>query len=452
MNVLIFGAGRRGMRIAKRLIEEKKSVTFIDSVREHCQNAQSKLDCMAFCGSATNISNLIEAGIENMDVVIAVTNSDEVNLVSCGLVASRFKNVTRTIAAVRTISHIGEDDAGDDQILGINHIVNPYEEGAKRIADIIRRGLYQETITFPDTNFVIFTTHLDSSSSYVGHSLIEVRQSSDYNFVVAGMMRKGRVITPSGNTIFKVGDTLAIISDGQELRNMLEHTEPEKYRQPQSIFIHGATRITAYQLKTFTSQERKRVRLVEKDPETAAEFSTLYPEILVLNSSITDEELWEEEGIGKADLFISLSENDEQNIITASYAKRYGAKRSIAMIRTNTNYAQFALSLDVDVALSITDVTADSVLKYLKGDGVSAMHTLFNEGLEVYEYVVQDDFQYLGKALKELNLKNHIIIASVKKSDGTSIVPDGSYIFTEGDSIILAASRRNSNYIQEFLA
>lgn len=455
MNILIFGAGRRGLRIAKRLIEEKKSVTFLDTSPEHCQTAQSKLDCMAFCGSATNLSDLVEAGIAEMDTVIAVTDSDEVNLVSCGIVASNFKNVTKTIAAIRSISYIGNAGLSESehQILGISHIVNPYEEAALRIVDIIRRGLYQETITFPDTNFLLFTTQIGHDSDYIGRTLIDIRQNSDYNFVVVGLMRKGKVITPSGKSIIHQGDTLAMISDDLEFRSILGIDKvPDKYKAPESIYIIGATKITRYLLGCFTSQERKNVRLVERDSEVATEFSNLFPEILVLNASITDEQLWDEEGIDKADLLISLTENDEQNIITSSYAKRCGVKKTIAMIRTNANYAQFALSLDVDVALSITDVTADSVMKYLKGDGVSAMHTLFNGGLEVYEYVVQESFKYVGMALKELNLRNRVIIASVKKENGISIVPDGNYVFCVGDSIILAASRENSNHIQEFLS
>ena len=122
------------------------------------------------------------------------------------------------------------------------------------------------------------------------------------------------------------------------------------------------------------------------------------------------------------------------------------------MIKTNTNYTQFALSLDVDVALSETDVTVDSLLKSMRGDGISAVHTLFNGGLEVYEYVVSPEFRYIGKQLKEVNLRNKLIIAGVKKADGSAVVPDGNYVFSEGDSVIVSAAHENSDYIQEFFA
>lgn len=452
MKVLIFGAGRRGLRIAKHLIEEGKSITFLDYSTERCQSAQSKLDCMAICGSATNIDKLIEAGAEEADIVIAVTDSDEVNIVSCGLVAANFPNVTNTIAAIRSISYTGPEGISG-KILGINHIVNPDQEGATRIADIIKSGLYQDTITFPDTDFELFTNDVDRNSPYCNKSLIEIRKNSSYNFVVAGVQRKGRTLIPAGDTIIKQGDTLAMISDNDETYAILNHSNKiQKYKQPDSIIIIGATRVTRFLLQTFSAQDRKKVKLIEKNAAIATEFATLFPEILVLNAAITDEQIWEEENLDKSDLFISLTENDELNIITASYAKKIGAKKAIALIKTNTNYSQFALSLDVDVALSITDVTVDSLVKNLRGDGVSAMHTLFNGGLEVYEYVVQEEFKYLGKALKDVNLRNKIIIAGVKRADGSSMVPGGNYVFSLHDSLILAVTHENSDYIQEFFA
>ena len=155
------------------------------------------------------------------------------------------------------------------------------------------------------------------------------------------------------------------------------------------------------------------------------------------------------EELGNVDLFISLTDNDELNIVTAGYARRIGARKAIAEIKSNTNYSQFALSFGVDVALSITDVTVDSLIRYLRGDGISAMHTLFEGELEVYEYVVQDTFPFLGKALKDIHFRSRIVIAGVRRTDGTSLVPDGEYVFNEGDSIIISIRHDESSYLKE---
>ena len=181
----------------------------------------------------------------------------------------------------------------------------------------------------------------------------------------------------------------------------------------------------------------------------ANEFASLFPEATVLNASITDESIWEDEELGNADLFISLTDNDELNIVTSGYAKKIGAKKAIALVKSNTNYSQFALSLGVDVALSITDVTVDSLIRYLRGDGISAMHTLFEGELEVYEYVVQDTFPFIGKKLKDIHFRSRVVIAGVRKDDGTALVPDGEYVFTEGDRLILSIRHDDSSYLKE---
>ena len=450
MNILIIGAGRRGLRIGRHLIEENKSVTFLDSSMARCQGAQAKLDCMAVCGSATNISRLIEAGIEDADTVIAVTNSDEVNIVSCGIVAANFPNVKTTIAAIRSITYMGEEGYSSNHLLGITNIINPDQEGALRIADTIRNGLYHDTIIFPGTDFFLFTATAGRESHYSNRSVADIKKYASYRFVLTGINRRGNLIVPSGDTVIRPGDVISFVSDDESAYAELSPAgDVRKYQVPDRIIIVGATRVARFLLLTFSPGERKKVTLIEKDGAIAEEFASLFPEILVLNTAITDEQVWEEEDLGSADLFISLTENDELNIVTSSYAKRIGVRRSIAMIKTNTNYCQFAQSLDVDLALSITDVTVDSLIRYLRGSGVSAMHTLFEGELEVYEYVVQDTFPFLGKALKNANLKKGVVLAGVKKADGTAIVPDGEYVFASGDRLILSIRHDDSSYLKE---
>ena len=454
MNILIIGAGRRGLRIGRHLVEENKSVTFLDTSAERCQGAQAKIDCMAICGSATDIGKLVEAGIEDADTVIAVTNSDEVNIVSCGIVAANFPNVKTTIAAIRSITYMGSADYPANCMLGISYIINPDQEGASRLVDTIRNGFYHDTIIFPGTDFVLFTAAVDRQSHYANMSVADMRKFASYRFVVTGINRHGKLIIPSGDTIIRPGDVVSFVSDDDNAYAALSPAGEDirKYDEPDRIVIVGATRVARFLLFTFTPHERRRVTLIEKDSAKAEEYATLFPEILVLNTAITDEQVWEEEDLGSSDLFISLTENDELNIVTSSYAKRIGAKRSIALIRTNTNYCQFAQSLDVDLALSITEVTVDSLIRFLRGTGISAMHTLFNGQEEVYEYVVQPAFKYLGQALKDVRFRSRIIIAGVRKPDGSSVVPDGNYIFTAEDRLILAVAHKDSDYLQELFS
>lgn len=335
-------------------------------------------------------------------------------------------------------------------ILGITHLINPDLEGALRIVDTVRYGLYQDTIIFPGTDFILFTVPEGEGAIRNGSKLSDLRKNLPYDFVVTAIYRNASVIIPSGDTEIKQGDILAIITDSDQAYAALSGSEMSSvYSEPDDIVILGATRITRFLLNTFTPRERKKVRLVEKDSAMAEEFASLYPEIMVLNASITDELVWENEDLGMADLFLSLTDNDELNIVTSGYAKKIGVKKAIAQIKSNANYVQFALSLDVDVALSITDVTSDAVIRFLRGDGISAMHTLFNGDLEVYEYIVQDDFRFIGKKLKDVKFRSRIVLAGAKKPDGSSFIPDGEYTFTSGDSLIMAIRHEDSGYLKE---
>ena len=449
MNILIIGAGRRGLRIAQHLAAEGASIIFLDRNAVRCQIAEAKLDCLAVNGSGTDIEKLKEAGAENVDTVISVTDSDEINIVSCGIVASAFPNVDNIFAVIRSAGYLGEQELSH-KIPGINHLINPDLEGALRIVDTVRYGLYQDTIIFPGTDFILFTVPEGVGIIRSGSKLSDLRKNLPYDFVVTAIYRNSSVIIPSGDTEIKHGDVLAIITDKDQAYAALSGSAADSaYSEPNDIIILGASRITRFLLNTFTSRERKKIRLIEKDEKMADEIASIYPEVMVLNASITDELIWENEDLGRADLFISLTDNDELNIVTSGYAKKIGVRKAIAQIKSNNNYVQFALSLGVDVALSITDVTTDAVIRFLRGDGVSAMHAMFNGDLEVYEYIVQDDFRYMGMKLKDVRFRSKVIIAGARKTDGRSLIPDGEYMFEAGDSLILAIRHEDSRYLKE---
>ncbi len=449
MNVLIIGAGRRGVRIGRHLAAEKSSVIFLDRSISKCREAESKVDCLAVCGSGTDLAKLREAGVEKADTVIAVTDSDEVNIVACGIVATEFPNVVNTIAAIRSSGYIGE--AGlPPRILGITHIINPDQEGAERILDTIRYGLYRDTLIFPGTDFMIFTVSEGQGGIRRGESVASIRKRTAENFVIAAIYRRAKIIIPTGDTEIRPGDILVIITDSDKAYIELSGTPSrEIYREPDDIVILGATRITRFLLYAIAPKDRKKIRLIEKNESDANEFAALFPEITVLNASITDESIWDDESLSSAELFISLTDNDELNIVTSGYAKKIGIKKSIALVKSNTNYSQFAISLGVDVALSITDVTVDSLIRYLRGDGISAMHTLFGGELEVYEYVIQNSFPFIGKKLKDIRFKSRVVIAGVRKDDGSALIPDGEYVFMAGDRLILSIRHDDSGYLKE---
>lgn len=450
MSVVILGAGRRGTRLARHLIEEKKSVIMIDWDNERCSQVSTKLDLMAICGSATDISVLEEAGAEEAEAIIAVTDSDEVNLVACGIAASNFPK-TKTIAAIRGISYLGKEaEHRGGRILGIDHIVNPEEEAAKRIDGIIKSGLFSDVIRFDDADFILFTSVLKKDSVFGGKSLMEVKKSLDGEYVVIGIRRGNNVFSPSGNTILERDDELAIMAVDDESESIFSSFRGENSSiKLKKAFIIGGTRIARYLLGMMNKKTQERMVLIEKDSDICSSFAEEFPPLLVLNDSITDEEVWEDERLHEADLVVSVTENDELNIITSSYAKRIGAKKSIALLKTNPNYVQFATTMDIDVSISTTSSTVDAIMKHLRGEGVKTLHSTFDGELEVYEYVLSPSFKLNGKKLMDTNFRGKCILAGVKRSGGESFVPDGNYEFKSGDTILVSCDHENYNFVME---
>lgn len=449
MTVLILGAGRRGVRLAKHLIQEKKSVVIVDNNDDRCSQIAQKLDCMSVCGSATDISVLEEAGAKEADVIVAVTDSDEVNLVACGIAASNYPQA-KSIAAIRSISYLGPDSK-NKKVLGIDHIVNPEEEAAKRIRVVLQSGLFSEIISFDDAEFILFRSRIDKNSTFAGKTLIEMKKELKGNYIIIGIEKGDNVFTPSGTTVLEEDDEIAVMAvddDSQSVYKTLKGgISSTRLRR---IITVGGTRVARYLFSSLSAGMRKRITLIEKDSEICSLFSSLFPQILTINESITDENLWEDERFKEADLLISVTENDELNIITASYAKRIGTKRSMALLKTNPNYMQFATNMDIDVSISTTEATVDAIMKYIRGEGVKTLQSTFNGELEVYEYELDSSFSKLGYSLKDVDLRGKCIIAGIKRNRNESFVPDGSYTFEVGDTVLVACAHENYDTVTEF--
>ncbi len=432
--------------LASHLIHEKQDVVVIDSDPKRANDIQSRLDCLVIIGSGTNIDFLREAEVAKADFFIAVTDSDETNLVACGLVETIRSEVT-TIAAIRNLTYVGKDGL-PTTILGINHIVNPEAETALSIHTFINRGIVSDAITFEKSNLVLYNIFVGPKSRFANQSIADCRSSIGTEFVIAAMYRKGEAIVPHGDTIVHSEDTLAIAAadDGREaLFNIIG----QKKVAPKKIVIVGGSKIARFLLKSFKSSELRNIALVEQNPQVCDSFASLFPNLLVIRSDITDETIFEEELLNRYDLLISLTDSDELNVITASYAKSEGVGSTIALIKRNNNYSRLARHLNIDSIISVSEATVDSLLKYMRGKHVSSVHSLFNGLFEVFESEVSKEMKICGKKIEQLNIQKKAIICGITKSDKTNIIPTGSYKIESGDILLVCAERSQLTTVQK---
>ena len=448
MKVVILGAGRRGIRLARHLVEENKDVIIIDEDAEDVNTAMSKVDCLAIKGSGTSLEDLSDAGIDDADVFVALTGSDETNLVSSGIASSEFK-VPLTIASIRNLSYTGYSGIGNS-LMGITHIVNPTQEVAQYIYQDVERGIYSDIISFENSSLLLYNVYVEKDSPYAEKVVKQLRQELNANFIIAALSRDGEALVPSGDTVVRPGDTLSLVAQ-EESVNQLLSSVGRKSMKAKHIAIVGASQVADFLLRAIPKYQHRDITLIDKDKEVCERIATVYPDVLVLNADITNEAVFEEEGLGTYDLMLCLTSNDELNIITASYAKHFGIKNSLALVSHNPNYIRMADHLDIDNIISTQDVTVDSLMRYMHGQNVSSTHSLFDGQIEALEFTITEGNQIIGKALKDIDMRGKGIIAGVTKKDGRTLIPGGLYVIEQDDALITVIERKSTDFIQKLL-
>ena len=448
MKVVILGAGRRGIRLARHLVEENKDVIIIDEDAEDVNTAMAKVDCLAIKGSGTSLEDLSDAGIDDADAFVALTGSDETNLVSSGIASSEFK-VPLTIASIRNLSYTGYSGIGNS-LMGITHIVNPTQEVAQYIYQDVERGIYSDIISFENSSLLLYNVYVEKGSPYADKIVKDLRKELNANFIIAALSRDGEALVPSGDTVVRPGDTLSLVAQEESVKKLLSSVGRKSMRA-KHIAIVGASQVADFLLRAIPKYQHKDITLIDKDKDVCEHMATVYPDVLVLNADITNEAVFEEEGLGTYDLILCLTSNDELNIITASYAKHFGIKNSLALVSHNPNYIRMADHLDIDNIISTQDVTVDSLMRYMHGKNVSSTHSLFDGQIEALEFTIAEGNPIIGRALKDIDMRGKGIIAGVTKKDGSTLIPGGLYVIEHGDALITVIERKSTDFIQRLL-
>lgn len=444
MKIIILGAGRRGIRLARHLVEEKKDVVILDEQPEETEKAMRSVDCLAITCNGTNTDDLKNAGVDGADAFIAITGSDETNLVSCGIVSSTF-NVPLTIASVRNLSY-----TKTDKLMGITHIVNPFQEVAKHIHQEIEQGIYSDIISFENSELVLYNILVEKSSKFDGKILKNIKNDIPGRYIVAALCRGDQVVVPEGNTVIKTGDILSVVVSEDEVETLISAVG-ERRQKPKRIALVGGTKLTDFLLEEFSEKARKNITVIAKDKDACNNYSEHYPEALIINENIASEGLFRQEGLENYDLFVAITNNDELNIITSSYAKSIGIKNSMALITKSPDYLTMAKHLNIDSLISSQDVTADSIMKYLNGSNVSSLHSLFNGKIVAFEYKVDKTGKIANCLLKDINMRGLGIIAGIQKGNGENLIPNGLYCIEASDTLLIVAKRSSLETVQELL-
>jgi trk system potassium uptake protein TrkA len=458
MKIIIVGAGNIGIQIARQLIEENKDVVLIDRDPEKIKFAQNSLDCMVVHGEANARQTLEAAGIGDADFFISVTDSDELNMIACGLVSSEFK-VPYKIARVRNIDY-SDSRISDKPFLGIDYVINPEIEAARAITRSVEHGATSDIMYFEDSSFQMRTILAAPTSFFAEKTVKDIKESIGLDFIIAVVLRDNDYIIPSGNTVIQRGDTLYIIGEQETLEAIFSWAGKQRVDLKRVILVGGG-RMGSYVARNllnkspfggkpsvsklfrnmFTPRAARRLVIIEKDYETCKELAEKFPESLVINDDISNEGVLEDGDLMKYDLLIAATKNQELNLVTSLYAKTLGIGRAIALVNKN-NYLKIASNLEIDTTISLNNTMVNTVLKFVRRGNIKNVHAISGGKLEIIEVSCDEGCTFVGKKIKDLKLPHDTLIIFISNGRD-NIIPHGDYAIQYGDHIILITRKES---------
>ncbi|MBQ9980433.1 MAG: Trk system potassium transporter TrkA [Oscillospiraceae bacterium] len=455
MKVVIIGNGKVGQTIAQRLSQEKHDVVIIDNNRATLQTTINELDVIGVCGNGVSHSAQLEAGVENAQLVIAATSSDELNMLCC--------LIARKLGAESTIARVRDPDYVNQamflrQELGLSMAINPEQMTALEIARLLRFPSADQIDTFADGRMELIEFTLPEDSPVNGVSLMKLPEAVGARVLVCAVQRGDEIFIPDGQFILRSSDVISVTGEFVELEKFFRALGIYKSGS-RSVMIIGGGKI-AYYLAQELQSNRINVKIIEQDRERCLELSENFPNATVICGNGTNIDLLMEEGVARVDAFVSVTNLDEENMIMSMFAAKAGVPKVIAKIN-NPVLSKLVLESGVGIgtALSPRYITADVIVRYSRAiansqgiDEIKTLHKLLDDRVEAIEFTASDAFSGLNTPLKDLTLRKNLRIASIVRNDRL-IVPGGMTTVSEGDSVIVVtASGAVLNSLNDILA
>lgn len=441
MKIVIIGLGTIGEDVLKSITNSNHNIIIIDEDKTLIDKYVEKYDVQGVVGNGASMEIQQEAGMKNADVAIVVTKHDELNIFAC-LVAKQL-GVKHTIARVRNPEYHRQISTMKDT-LGISMVVNPEQDTANEIFNLIRLPEIAKSERFANGKALLVNVVVEKDCLLIGESLISIGKKFNTRVLICAVERGSEVIIPGGRFTIQEGDKIYFTANARELREFL--FEANIIKSPlRNIMIVGGSKI-AYYLATHLSNKKYKVKLVEGNIKLADELADKLPKVTVVNGPSTRHDVLVEEGIEAMDAFIALTEADEENMITSMFANSMGVKKVITQIQNDDLYGMLS-QLGINNTISPKDIIADYVTSYIRaldnsrGSNILTLYRLVNDQVEALEFVAKTKSKFYDKPLKELKLKKNCLIACIIRGDNV-IIPDGNTCIQLGDNVIVVTTHK----------
>ena len=455
MKVVIVGGGAVGFQLAKELIEERRDVVLIEKDGVVVQQLGNSLDCLVLHGEGTSLEMLQRAGVDRAEVFVAATDSDEVNMIACAVVASEFE-VRLKIARVRNMDYSAARVA-EKHFMGIDFLVNPEVEAAAAILRAIAHGAVSDVMLFQHADVQVRNLPVVHGSIFENQTLKRIAGLLPGPFLVAAIVRDNNYVVPSGDTVIEVGDILYVVGDPTILEEIFSRAGRAREELKKIVLVGGgrvgqqiasqlssagANGIVSKLVSFMNRGERRSIKIIDRNFQRCKFLADRFPNALVIHADVSTDTVLEEQHLSRSDLVIAVTDNQELNVLTALYAKSLGVRRAVALVN-RAAYADVATQLGVDVAVSQKNALVATMMRHIRGGSVQSLHTISDGRIEVVEVQVAPRSRAVGRAIRELGMPTDTLIVALARENQT-IVPGGNEVVRAQDQLVIVSHKEHS--------
>lgn len=438
MNIIIVGCGKIGQNLAEQLGEQGNNITVVDLSPETVNAVATRLDVMGVVGNGATNAVLQEAGIQKADLLIAVTGSDELNLLSC-LIAKKSGDC-RTIARVKRPEYSADSDYLKGE-LGLAMVINPEYAAAQEIARVLRFPSAMKIDTFAGGRVELLKFRLPEQSPLVGLSVRDVVSKLHCDVLVCTVEREDNAYIANGDLVFEGKDVISLIASPKSAAQFFTKIEYRTH-SVKDVMIAGGGEIAHY-LCRILLRHGIAVKIIEKKAEVCDKLCALFPEATIIHGNAGDQETLLEEGLETAGAFVALTNLNEENILLSLFAKSAGHGKVITKIN-RFDFSDVVKRLDLDSIIYPKNVATDVIVRYVRamknsiGSNVETLYNIIKGKVEASEFIVREGSPIAGTPLSELSFRPNVLIASILRGKQV-IIPRGHNVIQPGDRVIIVS-------------
>lgn len=436
MRVIIAGAGEVGFHLAKLLSMEGHTIVVIDLDNDKLASISNQLDLGVLNGSSTSIATLNQAAVARADLLIAVTNSEEVNLTTC--IFAKHLGAKKTIARIANVEFLMKKEKLDLETLGIDELISPSSLAAREIKRLCKESALTDFIDFDKGKLSLIGLKVEHDSLIAGKTISEMDFfNKENNFIPVAILRNNETIIPDDDTRYLINDHAYFTANKDGLDRVLEVFKKQRI-EIKNIMILGGTQVGYHAARALSKQYR--VKLIEPDKDLCMKLTDGLPDTLIINADGRDVDVLEEENMSEMDAFISVTDNSETNIITSLLAKNHGVKKTIALVE-NVDYIHLSQSIGVDTLINKKLIAANFIFRYIRKGEVLSLTSLHGADVEALEFEVTRGSRAVGKRVKDLKFPKGAVVGGIVRED-RGFIHNASTTFEEKDHVVVLSKMK----------